>query len=237
VLPTAKFRCRLESDIGVTSVNGLVSTWADQSGNGNDFVQATAAHQPLLNPGVINGLPVINFDGASQWLTSAFLNSGAKTVVAVYRNNPASSSAFYTLAAIKGSATFMEIYFTTLSGYNNLSFKADSAAGGASLTSSIAIDTVGGVQFHELDITYDGGTNTAVGSYAVNQDGNVQVVSTGGAYGFTGTNQCAIGADVSSGNVGSSFYSGDLAFFLVADQLTSMELAAVQQYLNLKYGV
>ena len=41
----------------------LVSDWGDQSTNGNDFSQGTADKQPLWVDGVVNGMPVIRFDG------------------------------------------------------------------------------------------------------------------------------------------------------------------------------
>ncbi len=36
-----------------------VGTWADQSGNGNDLVQATAAKKPTYKANILNGLPVV----------------------------------------------------------------------------------------------------------------------------------------------------------------------------------
>ncbi|HPD15550.1 MAG TPA: PEP-CTERM sorting domain-containing protein [Planctomycetota bacterium] len=53
----------LRADQGVTASGGAVSAWNDQSGNARDFTQATAVKQPQLVPGVLNGLPVVRFDG------------------------------------------------------------------------------------------------------------------------------------------------------------------------------
>ena len=50
------------------TLNGTVSRWHDQSGNGNDAIQATAARQPLLMAGALNGHPVVRFDGVNDKL-------------------------------------------------------------------------------------------------------------------------------------------------------------------------
>lgn len=57
----------LRADLGTTIATG-VSRWADQSGNGNDVVQATGADQPTLQSAGINGLSSLQFNGTSQFL-------------------------------------------------------------------------------------------------------------------------------------------------------------------------
>ena len=55
----------LKGDIGVnggTAVDGnAVYEWADQSGNGNDFIQTTAAAQPIYYASVIGSKPGVAF--------------------------------------------------------------------------------------------------------------------------------------------------------------------------------
>jgi hypothetical protein len=63
------------SDFKVSRIarNGFVETWYDQSGNGNDAVQATATEQPSIvqNGGIVklNGKPSVNFDGVDNYFT------------------------------------------------------------------------------------------------------------------------------------------------------------------------
>ena len=56
--------------------NGFVTTWYDQSGNGYNATQSTAANQPqIVSSGSINtlnGKPVLNFDGNNDFLRSVF---------------------------------------------------------------------------------------------------------------------------------------------------------------------
>ena len=56
----------------VGSGDGLVTTWYDQSGNGNDATQTTASEQPkIVDAGVLvteNGKAALNFDGSDDRL-------------------------------------------------------------------------------------------------------------------------------------------------------------------------
>lgn len=55
----------LRGDLGITTATG-VSAWADQSGKGNHFTQATGANQPALVASNIGGQPGLRFNGTSH---------------------------------------------------------------------------------------------------------------------------------------------------------------------------
>jgi hypothetical protein len=72
--------------------DGLVKTWFDQSGNGRDASQGTAANQPkLVSSGVVvteEGKPAIEFDGTTDYMVTtstegyfAFLHNGTRSAV------------------------------------------------------------------------------------------------------------------------------------------------------------
>jgi hypothetical protein len=67
-VPTQGLYLWLRADAGVTESNGAVSSWADQSGNGNDGTQAFASSRPVLAANSLNGLPALSFDGADDYL-------------------------------------------------------------------------------------------------------------------------------------------------------------------------
>jgi len=74
----------LRGDLGITIATG-VSVWADQSGSGNNVVQASGSLQPAYNTVTINGQLCVVGNGTNQYLqsgSSAF-NTGALTVLFV----------------------------------------------------------------------------------------------------------------------------------------------------------
>ena len=69
----------------VTESGGKVSTWADKSGNGHDYAQATAGNQPALVADAVNAKPGISFDGADDFLgASSRLGLGANPNLMVF---------------------------------------------------------------------------------------------------------------------------------------------------------
>lgn len=73
-----------KSDVGTTIATG-VSQWNDQSGNGNNLVQATGSLQPALTSNAINGLPALTFDGTDDTMAVAFVLAQPTTVFFVMR--------------------------------------------------------------------------------------------------------------------------------------------------------
>ncbi len=62
----------LKADAGVaTGTDGIVTTWADQSGKGNDATSAGDTTSPTVATAAINSLPTIHFDGDDDLLTVA----------------------------------------------------------------------------------------------------------------------------------------------------------------------
>ncbi len=53
-----------------------VSSWLDSSGNGYTATQATGINQPLYKTAILNGLPVVRFDGSNDKLTTASITHG-----------------------------------------------------------------------------------------------------------------------------------------------------------------
>ena len=65
-MPLAGQRLWLRADAGtgVVGDGGRVTWWLDQSGNNNDATQVTAASQPVVVAGQLNGQPVVRFDAS-----------------------------------------------------------------------------------------------------------------------------------------------------------------------------
>lgn len=77
--PTAGLQLWLKADAGVTAVGGAVTAWADQSGNGNNAMQAFDVSAPVLVNDAVNGKPALRFDGELRYLDVASSPSVAIT--------------------------------------------------------------------------------------------------------------------------------------------------------------
>ncbi|ANW96953.1 hypothetical protein AXE80_11990 [Wenyingzhuangia fucanilytica] len=76
---------RADLETSISTETG-VSQWNDQSGNNNNVVQATSADQPSYQTSVINGLPVVRFDGesASHELTADIADITDESYTIIY---------------------------------------------------------------------------------------------------------------------------------------------------------
>lgn len=68
-----------------------VGGWKDKSGNSRHFTQATADKRGTLKTGVLNGLPVVRFDGVDDYLgrIESFLTGTSGVYIAVTATNDA----------------------------------------------------------------------------------------------------------------------------------------------------
>lgn len=78
----------LKADAGITKDgSNLVGTWADQSGNSNNAVMATAGAKPLWVDAVKNSLPAIRFDGTDDYMDLSATITTARTVFIVVNHD------------------------------------------------------------------------------------------------------------------------------------------------------
>ncbi|MDH5681015.1 MAG: LamG domain-containing protein, partial [Spirochaetota bacterium] len=70
----------LKADAGVTHTAGSVTQWADQSGNGYHMVPGVS---PTYATGVVNGNPVLSFDGTQFLRNTAVPTPTNPTIIAV----------------------------------------------------------------------------------------------------------------------------------------------------------
>lgn len=97
----------LYTDAAKTTVaasdDDLIYTWADQSGNGNDLVQATEGARPKLK--IIATVPFVRTDGIDDTLGVETLTAGAaKTIFVVGKKNAAAGPASQALFGLSSTA-------------------------------------------------------------------------------------------------------------------------------------
>lgn len=77
----------------VTAKNDPVGYWADLSGNGRNLTQSSTNNRPLYTTNVLNGRPVINFDGSNDAMLASFTLAQPIHYFLVYRFDSAYVSA------------------------------------------------------------------------------------------------------------------------------------------------
>jgi hypothetical protein len=95
-LITNQLVLRLDASAGVTTDgSNNVTAWSDLSSSFHDASQSVSANQPLLVNGVLNGKPVVRFDGDNDYLdlAGAVLSSQQFTIIGVV-NDTATDTIF-----------------------------------------------------------------------------------------------------------------------------------------------
>jgi hypothetical protein len=230
-LVTSGLVLQLESDTGVTTDGtGHVTGWADQSGNGHD---ATAGNGPLLVSNVLNGLPVLRFDGSSTFLnlTGQVLTSQQFTIFAVVND---------TASLNQGSPTFREIisnwdtsnsvgsvFLGTDSYSNNDHARLSDDLGGAA-NGQLGAGTLSSPADHFIFTGVSGSTDAAI------YQGGTLLADKGSPLSSRNlTTGYTIGRQ---GTLGGEYWNGDIAAILVYNrELSASERSQVWGYLNQKY--
>lgn len=134
----------------LSGATGYVSTWYDQSGNGNNFNQSTQANRPQILKATKGSGYSLLCDGTSSYLTtpsSGFLDNTDYTIVSVTRRNAAKRSAYF--FGTDGSGTDHRLHFgyeySKALGDGSDSYKLDQYADGVSY-SSLPIFTTAAVE-------------------------------------------------------------------------------------------
>lgn len=83
----------LRADTVVGNDGDAIGTWTDESGAGHNATQATGTKQPLLKTNIINGKPVLRFDGSDDYLSGTVTASTVKTLFIVAKKRTAANTA------------------------------------------------------------------------------------------------------------------------------------------------
>ena len=194
----------LRADAGVPS--GWGDYWADQSGQGNHAVQSVGVALPRLVSDVVNGLPVLRFDGANDWVAFTNRLTTIRTVFWVIKKDAAAPGQCRFMLGDSSSWDFhSDCDHTLWSPY----YASGAVTGGQTFVSGVAVN---------------GTTESMPTDLAV-----VSLVTTSGvaASNFSLDRNGAYGPRV---------WAGDLAELLIYDQpLTTAQRESVEQYLKFKY--
>ena len=244
-IPTAGLQLWLRADAGVTLNGTTVSGWADQSGNGNDAIQANASRQPLLVAGALNGRPVLRFDGANDRLGLTGATPMSQISLFIVQKADAGATGPYPYYPISLGDAFHDGQVYYLSMQNDFSIaRSDEIEPGAGLHQWVRAtvkDCAAFGQWKIVSVVTDQRIwSTTLRANGVNasiapQESNISIsVPLGDS---TGTGVGGIGG-ADGVPVGQLTFKGDIAEVLVySSALTDSARQAVENYLNSKYHV
>jgi hypothetical protein len=220
-----------------------VATWSDASGRGNDATQATGTAQPTYQTAVVNGLPVVRFDGTSDWMNLATTDLLAAT-------NAVGAVTFFAVAKLSSTAATTNDYLSIGNGTvgSNARMKAGQRAGTAGvwgmtvrrLDADAALsleDSADNTAWHVHAAVMDFATGGATLYVDGAQVASNPSLTTAGTTSATNALVAAVGA---RGDGLGEFWPGDIAelvMYVGASKIADADLALVAGYLLGKYNL
>jgi len=224
-----------EADIGSNCSGACTdgasqSTWADQSGNGNNgnlnsYLSAMPCVASVYHTNQINGKPAVTFNGNTT--------DGSETCFEVSNtglDNKATATAFLVM---KNAGAFRALFGGSS---NSLVWGAGAAANPLQeiqqgSTANIGNGTLtGDTSWHQINFTY----NSSTGAYAFRTDRAADGSGTNAK--TISTNWIALGVTFAGGSI--STFSGQIAeFFMYNRVLSGGEITTAETCLNTKYGL
>ena len=218
-------RLWLNGDAGVThDSSGLVSVWADQSGNTNNATQSNGSQQPTIVSNAINAHPVIHFNGSSAYLQlpdvmpSTTVTQGEAFAIVKATLDPAASDykGLWSFGNVSGSAGGRESYPDSQGSIKD-SFGSQSMR-------LVGLPAQPLTTYHEYDVS------SATNDWEARING-VLICA-------TNQNAVAFPSAPSLGESANAKFAGDIAEILVFNHvLTATERDAIGYYFNARYGL
>ena len=238
-LPTSELLIWLKSDTGVDTLNGTVSRWHDQSGNGNDVIQTDSSRQPLLLGNILNGKPVLRFNGLHDRLEFTSSNPMSKfSIFMVVKNDPGGGqNPDHVMAFGPLGGSWDSWYFILFMGVDNVTDRIEIGGPDGGIRAVTPNLSAYG-EWRNISIT----TNQTIYSTTLRWNGNnatmTPVVGTNMAINAPmGTGGGIAGTDGDpSGNTLTA--KCDFAEILIYNRVVSdSERTVVENYLSLKYNL
>jgi hypothetical protein len=221
-----------------------IATWADSSGNGRDAAQATADSKPEFKTNIVNGLPVLRFDGTDDYMTisdfvfSVGVNPTGLSVFVVAEYDAIPPIAYPPIIGHfdTNSQRAWSIGGTTLTGRMRGKVSEDGDNTKSKHYKSGSAPAASGDFFIGAMVFGSSALSLYVNGVKENPskdiDGTVDEI-------HNSTADLTIGAELNGGSVrANSYMAGDIAEIIVYDQkLDDGERSRVERYLSNKYDI
>lgn len=210
----------LEADLLSLNDNDAVGTWGDSSGTGHDVTQGTATKKPTFKTNIVNGLPVVRFDGTNDLLSSGLVNftNATATIFIVCTGSSTANGDALVVDAADGN-TFYEMRVDSTS---QLAFRAVTLGTTTEDTQSQTgtFMVMGGVRGTSSVTAYINGVTNSSATPSGSQK--------------TGNSKFQIGEF----GLGFQFFGGDIAEVLFYNNdIGTTNRQAVEDYLGAKYAI
>jgi hypothetical protein len=218
----------LANDAGVITTGTAVSLWQDQSGNGNDAVQPSAASQPTVAAGN-NGQKALRFDGQANFMSIPSLPISGLTGLTVFlvtanTQNESSVAGYgrYAFLSWLETLSWGETFFGTYQTSSHFRFGTTES---------------GNENTYQLPLNL--GNSFALGEWMHSGTTDSMWLNAQSVASYTGKLQ-TINGTASSATLGrgdqNSYYAGEASEVIVYNRdLTTSERQLVEQYLMNKY--
>jgi len=208
-IPTTGLSLWLKADVGVTLSGSNVTSWADQSTNGNNF--APAFGTVVKSNNIIGSNPAILFDGGSLSGNNIVT---AKTIYAVIKTLETSAEQYAAILEVTGGSLYSAIDGTQWGSY----FGSGSPSGQTISDQTAAIIAT---------LSNDGS------NYELRRDGQ-QIVSSAEGAGFISRSAAYLGSDSSATQPANMYISEIIVYNRVP---VTAEIQQIEAYLNAKYAI
>ena len=213
-----KLWLKADAITGVSN-GGTVSSWSDQSGNGYDATQSITGDQALYETNVLNGKPVLRFNGTSDWYSMASgltfaLNSYTSFIV----HTPQSSTAYGMIMASNNGNSDYEMLDMNYPSHGLLgTYMAGPGNVGGSYSFSAGTSYISSFVSSSTGIPYTDGVAQTSGTTATQTVGNLHLGTyTGGNY----------------------LWNGDMAEIIIFNTaLSGVNRQIIEEYLSAKYDI
>lgn len=217
-LPNLALWLKADAITGLTD-GQAVATWNDSSGNGRNATQATGSAQPLYKTNIVNGKPVVRFDGNSDYLEGTWnLTLTAETVFVVFSYTGTAYARAWTQSDA-GNDNAVAGYVPTIRDASTTSWGA--VAGGTIVATVTMAQSTFGIF-----------TATHSGSQIANR------INGGTAATYNHTLNKTFTRYRAGNSTGANYLQGDIAEIIVYSRaLSTTERQQVEQYLAQKYAI
>lgn len=218
----------LDANQGVTASGTAITTWADQSGYGNDATPPLTANRPTFTDPGINSHPLVSFDGSSDYLTSADDNSLDLTTWSIITVGKITTNKNYNAFVVKGTdANENYEFLTNFPGTGNIHYPVKFTTSARS-TDSEAGETYSNSVYGVYQLDYD------QSNFQIYIDGDLTETDAETRTPQTNSNSLYIGNEQGTSNRELSGLLGEVIMY--SEPLNDAERIIVHNAMSAKYG-